>query len=224
MASKKPDPERLFPAGYWGWPDLAKEGDQNPIMIHAAVGAALSSWEMAEEALSFLCGILSEAEDVKGSMAVRQIFGSIESSAGRRKALEKLSEAYFAPYQEDKIIKGPLDKLMTNFSEASKRRDDLAHGKVANITINETVFGHYLLPTDYNAGRNFLTPPGGDNLPFSAMRGKYSYTSSQILTLAKRFTELRDKIYEYSVSIKKVDGILPPIREKLLSPTAQKSQ
>jgi hypothetical protein len=107
--SKKPKPEGLFPDGYWDRPTSQAIGDADGPAIYTAVGAALTSWERAEEALASLCMLFSEATDVKASMAIRQVFGSIESSAGRRSALEKLSLVYFSPYEDDPVLKTPFN-------------------------------------------------------------------------------------------------------------------
>lgn len=57
---------------------MAEAGDPDAAQIYVAVGAALSAWELAEEALAILCSVFSEIDDAKGQTAIRQIFGSIE--------------------------------------------------------------------------------------------------------------------------------------------------
>jgi hypothetical protein len=159
--------------------------------------------------------VFSEVDDVKGSMAVRQIFGSIESSAGRRSALEKLSEVYFHPYQDDPVIKTPFTQLMEGFSRASNLRDDIAHGKVITFKVDGVAKGAFMLPSDYNSGRNSPFMPGGDEPLFSMMRGKYRYVSSDILYIKIKFYHMRQVIFTYLQSITKENGVLRPILERL---------
>lgn len=113
---------------------------------------------------------------------------------------------------------------MASFSEASHLRDDLAHDKVVNVIFDDSAKGHYLLPSDYNSGRNFPFMSSSGSFPFNIMRGKYRYTSVWISSIEARFHSLREAICKYISHIVKVDGILPPIREKQLRQNPQKSE
>lgn len=215
MTSKKPKPEGLFPTGFWDRPISQKLGDPNPIGLYAAVGHALSEWEMTEERLSALCVIFSEA-NAAGAVAVamRQVYGSIESSVGRRTALTKLHEVYFHPYPDTPEIKTPFTQLMEGFSSAARLRDDLAHGLVTRI---ETVassdgprkYGCFLCPADYNTGRNYpyMKWDSDDDDVLKIMPGKYRYTANDVINIVQQFNLLRDKIVEYIDTIGKFNGI-----------------
>lgn len=209
--SKKPKPEGLFPAGFWDRPPQAKEGDADAAALFAAIGSALTAWEFAEEALAMLCLVFSETTDVNGFRAVRQLFGAIELSSGRRAALEQLSQVYFAPHQADPLIKKPFDRLVNAFSSGSRLRDDIAHGKVIDLAINNVKHGAYLVPSDYNSGRNFPSLAGGDELPFAAMRGKYCYNSASVASIRSRFEKLNVTVFTYMEFIRKIGGRLRPI-------------
>jgi hypothetical protein len=209
LPPEKPKTERLFPPGYWDRPFSQAVGDKEAESIHAAVGAALSAREMAEEALASLCLLLAETTNQKALLAIKQIFGSIESSAGRRNALHRLYEVYFHPHQDEKVFKTPFKQLMEAFSDGSKRRDDIAHGVVVLVRRgSDDQF--FLVPSGYNSGRNFpFKPAAADEFPFNVMKGKYRYSSKEIGAFRTQFEALQHQTIEYAMSVQKVDGQLP---------------
>jgi hypothetical protein len=131
--SKKRKSPALFPEGYWDRPKPQPKGDRHAEITFQAVGAALTAWEGAEETLAILCYVFAETRDAQVYTVVLQIFGTVESSASRRKTIENLSELYFGAYNDDPIIRTPFNQLMNAFSSASKLRDDIAHGKVTHF-------------------------------------------------------------------------------------------
>ena len=232
LLSKKPKPEGMFPVGFWERPVPQKQGDANAELLFSAVGRALTSWETVEKALALICLTFSETSDDKSANAVRQIFGSIESSAGRRSALYKLFEVYFSKYQDDPPIKTPFNQLMDAVSSASKLRDDIAHGIVTNLCdVDESGqavdIGCFLVPSSYNTGRNrpWIVTKDRESLVFNLyLRGKYRYTASNVLDITTNFNILRDRAAEYAFALKKVDGIPDVITEKLSHTSPRKSE
>jgi hypothetical protein len=201
--SKKPKPEGLFPVGYWDRPPDVTQGDSDASQIFSAVGATLSAWEHAEYALSALSVVFSKVEDhSNGAAALRVLFGSRESSAGRRSALAQLSELYFGNGDSDPELKSKFTKLMEAFSSASRRRDDIAHGCVMTVTSDNPNVGNgiYFVPSIYNSNRNspFLTE--GD---FWFMRGKYRYSSKSIFIIHDKFVQLTKVTFQYLSSLSK---------------------
>ena len=68
-------------------------------------------------------------------MAMRRLFGSIESGGLRRNALISAGEVFFWPYDKDKKAIRVLRALMRQVSDASDLRDDIAHGKVISLAM-----------------------------------------------------------------------------------------
>src|SRR5580658_9138226 len=125
MASKKPK-EALFPNDYWERPLPSTNGDLDQTDLFAAIGQALTRWEMLEESLESLCMVFSGlADDAENIAAFRRLFGSIESSSGRRSAIVSAAEVYFWGRDKDNSKMSRLNALLDNVSRASKRRDDI---------------------------------------------------------------------------------------------------
>jgi len=207
--SKQAEPkDALFTKPYWDRPvpSPGEAGDASADPIFHAVGMALSTWESAECALATLFQVMSRAETANAHNAVRRAFGSIESSAGRRKALEAAAEVYFAPDWENPVVKKPFKGLMLAFEEGSKRRDEIAHGMAYGVTSNNNHMGSFLFPAEYNTQRTTPWMSNRDD-PFAFTRAKYRYTSTMIHGLVKKFGELHGKVYEYISAIRMVNGV-----------------
>ncbi|WP_158756230.1 hypothetical protein [Dyella sp. S184] len=155
--------------------------------------------------MAMLFQVMSRAETANAHNAVRRAFGSIESSAGRRRALEAAAEIYFAQEWENPVVRKPFKSLMLAFEEGSKRRDEIAHGMAYGVTFNSTPMGCFLFPAEYNTQRT--TPwMGNADDPFAFSRAKYRYTSTMIHGLASKFGELWHKVIEYTPTIRMVNG------------------
>jgi hypothetical protein len=200
----------LFPSDYWERPPPRTKGDATIESIQLAVGQALNTWEYMEEELGHLCMLLANIkEDGKAWRTVYRLFGSIESSAGRRNALEALAEIYFWPNFEGKN-KSTFKRLMDAVSDASRRRDDLAHGKAIyhgsqsrdGEEREEGEIDFFLVPSSYNTKRNrpfakFPNTAGLDDYPFDMMRGDYRYIGEDIKGFIEKFRVLTGKISGY---------------------------
>jgi hypothetical protein len=126
----------LFAASYWERPELSPDdrGDASVDPIFHAVGLALSQWETAESVLVDLFIMLCDLDNANSYTAIRRAFGTLESSGGRRKALEEAAEVYFGHYWGDPATK-PFKKLLSTFERASGRRNDIAHGRAHHLTV-----------------------------------------------------------------------------------------
>jgi hypothetical protein len=200
-----PHKDTLFPKGYWERPANEKRGDPSAAQIYQAVGAALTAWELAEESLADLFLVMSQCTDANAYNAIRRAFGSIESSAGRRKALEAVAPIYFAPYWPHELIKRALNQVMNAFERASARRDDIAHGIGITFRVDDEDLGAFLIPAAYSSSRNKPFPEIIETDKMSFEKGYYRYTSEQISTFAQRFSELKRKTMHYTQFITKND-------------------
>ncbi|NML29712.1 hypothetical protein [Paraburkholderia antibiotica] len=193
-----------FSKKYWEAPSPATVGSKSQDEIFRAVGAALSAWESAESALVTLYLILCECES--GSyVAVRRTFGSIVSGGARREAIKAAAEIYFGHHWKAKAGKR-LRSLIDAFGEASRRRDEIAHGQAYSFTVNSRSYGNFLFASEYIANRNHPYPQANAEDPFSGTTAKYHYRAEDVLVFASKFSALRDAVWQYTFSIKKIAG------------------
>lgn len=202
-----------FPADYWDRPPSRKDGDTGLDGIFRVVGMALTAWEMAEQALADLYLVLAEADGAATANAIARTYGSIESNTGRRNAITSVAEVYFHPHFSEDYVSRPFNELLTHIRNASKRRDDIAHGITQRIGASTKegyiIYGCFLLPVDYNNSRTnafanrSVTDP---DFPFNFMRGHYRYTSEDILSFAEKFSALRLAIHRFCGQVRKIDG------------------
>jgi hypothetical protein len=202
----------IFEQAYWERPSLRMMGEENPSKIYHAVGYALSQWEHADQALSQLFLALTGCSDPTTYRVIQRSYGSITSNSGRREAVLAAAEIYFAPSWEIKAVRKSIVDITDAVGRASRRRDDVAHGIVwGNITVDETVYGSFLMPPEYNTGRTYASISPGDPLGFQ--RAKYRYISDDIEGFAFKFSQLRNYIWEYTAKVYKRDGKIPLIDE-----------
>lgn len=197
---------RLFPKGYFARAKPEAVGDQDVSAIFHAVGFALTNWEQAECALATLFYVVSNATEVNALNAIRRAFGAIESSAGRRRAIRAAAEIYFSHEWTNPLVRDPFDGLLKAFDDGAARRDEIAHGTAYGLTADGTALGAFLYPAEYNTQRT-LALMGAHDDPFGITRATYRYTSLNILDYAAKFSELRDKAWEFIGSIRKINGI-----------------
>ncbi len=202
-------PAPLFPKGYWERPPLnpIERGDQCAEAIYCAVGHSLSMWEIAENALADVFLIMSDCNTTGAYLAARRAFGAIETSSGRRRMLGEVAPVYFGGYWSDPVVSKPFRKLSDAFSDASHRRDDIAHGIAMGISVNNDELGIFLVPAEYNSARNRLNRGIVPGDPFASMPGIFRYTAATITGYANKFLELRNKTIEYMGIMRKIGGV-----------------
>jgi len=209
----------LFTEAFWKRPEPSSKGDSDGNTICQAVGRALSAWEEAEGALADLfCFVTRATSDAASYRAVYRAYGAIHTSAGRREAITAAAEVHFSPYW-DKIKKsftGVLDAV----GQASKRRDDIAHGVVRSYVVNNEDFGAFLTPPEYNQGRTHAQMQGSEPLDF--LRARYRYTSADIMGIAAKFRKLHFAVRDYSFKVMFRDGRIPLVDEIIQSELAKR--
>jgi hypothetical protein len=204
MASKK---EPLFPNDYWERTEPSTTGDLDQKEIFAAVGRALTTWETIEGSLATLCLIFSGlAEDAQNNKGFIRLLGSINSSSARRTAIRLVGEVYFGRHDDSKAMKKKLNELLENISKASRLRDDLAHGVVANFHSRKSDPPRALLvPSEYKADRNkaFVDPTAPltaeeMDFPFHKLPWEYRYNSRDIEKIINKFHSLHQTVLRFA--------------------------
>lgn len=223
MASRpKPEKPAIFTEAYWKRPVPREKGDASPDVTAQMVGHTLSKWELADQALSHLFIALCDCTSAASLQAIRRAYGSIESNSGRRNAVAAAAEPYFGPYWDNKFVKQSLMDIINAVQWAAKRRDDIAHGIIWNITIDNVHYGAFLMPPEYNTGRSHLFIENSSD-PLQFMRAKYRYTADDIGELFSKFGLLGKAITDYQQMIKREDGRFPAL-EAAIEPLMDESQ
>jgi len=110
------------------------------------VGRALSCWENVEEACIHLLMTLARSSGGQTHDIIFRAFGSVQSGVYRRTAIEYAGQANFGNNWK---TAGPyLMRAVDHVAVASKRRDEIAHGRVLSPPQAEGT--HLLLPPRYN--------------------------------------------------------------------------
>ena len=194
--------QSLFTPNYWKAPDLSPQGSATQAEVFHAVGAALSAWEGAESALATLYVILCDGE-TGHYKALARTFGSITSSSSRREAIKAAAEIYFGQYWAVPKVKKRLTRMLESIGEASRRRDEIAHGQAYGVTVDNKSYGYFLSASEYISSRNHAFPQVNSGDPLSFSTAKYRYSAVDILEFELKFNALRDAVWQYLISIKK---------------------
>jgi len=128
-----PTPKQKKP---WDVPPTPKTGDADPDTTYAAVGRALSQWELFEGNFSQLFAIFIGHAPSAILTAVRA-YGTIQTFRGRADMVEGAAELFFLLYSNDDLRNRIADliKIARNYAG---RRNEIAHGVVHTRRL-----GHY---------------------------------------------------------------------------------
>lgn len=172
MASSSP----LLPNPFKN-PPASKTGNFVARDIFAEVGYALSTWEHCETAFASL--YTAFVKPTGGNVIAMRAYGAVASNQSRSAMLEFASEAYFAVFPNDDLLKRTT-RLRKLYLSASDRRAEIAHGVVmGEPNSHPPVF--FLIPS-YHASRKQELPPLG--------KSKYKYGSKDIAALSANFDHL----------------------------------
>lgn len=196
----------IFKSATW---KREKSPDRSPSdqdQIFLTVGMTTSAWEGVESALAGLIIYMSDSSDLWMQQTVRRVFGSIESSSGRRNAFLNIAEVYFREYWPE--LRKDFKAMCDGLSEAAKRRDEIVHGQVSTLFIEDDPRGAFLFPTEYNTARNTMYPFQPDPDPKIVFGpGKYCYTHAMILRIAARFQKLENSLRSVAPKLRKINGV-----------------
>jgi hypothetical protein len=177
---KQPDPPWTV---LWPGDRGATKGDTERDTLLAAVGFALSTWEMMEEELADIFTTLIGAK-----WGATRAYGSVNNFYGRADMLETAAETFFYEATIGRIkIAGPdrevaqtqpdFIELMKHCRQFTARRNDIAHGRY----FHHPELGYFLRPPRYNSKKFDFE---------QHMFGSYSYTSVEINTYRDHFSRL----------------------------------
>jgi hypothetical protein len=190
------------PALYWARPAPKENGNADINDIFAAVGQALSAWEGLEGVVVDLFVLFVQSY----SPAARRAYGSIMSQGGRREAMFAASESCFLIHKVTAEDVAKFNKFIDHWANAVGRRNEIAHGVVTNVKINETERGHFLCPAGYNTKKNrpskgFFPDYYSADDEFSFLPGDYRYTKEDIAHFIERFNSLYQAAFYFHLHL-----------------------
>jgi hypothetical protein len=112
--------------------------------VYASKGYALDQWEHAEVLLGTMFSIL--VRPTGGTIVPFRAFGNLFASGNRRELIIGAAEAYFAIlddgkdekiHKEAETLHSRIRRHLNLISDASRRRDEIAHGVVMGEEYNQ---------------------------------------------------------------------------------------
>jgi hypothetical protein len=176
----------------WDPPPLPERGDATEDITFAAVGRALTGWEIFEQSFALLFAVILGAQP---SYAAMRAYGSVLTFRGRSEMVKQAAEAHFQQFPNRDVL-AQLRQLLKDANNYSPRRNEIAHGFVrpyAETNANLVGEGFVLCPSDYATNKTeitFLTMGMSFGRPFRFIKPRYAYSSVEIDALGQRFREL----------------------------------
>lgn len=178
---------------YWETPTPKAVGN-SPSTIFAAMGKALSAWEMLE----FYVLLLYEYLIKSHTEATRRGFGVIESSRERRNVVREVAKCFFLQHKVSEADRSSFRALLNHIDEASKRRNEIAHGIAITVKIENDDRGTFLCPAMYNAKKRGSAYEITFDDEFGFMQVAYRYNLADIARFTERFGVLLEAAAEFN--------------------------
>ena len=166
---------------------LPKAGDIDVAKTYAAVGHALSSWEMhVEMQIAYLYNVVVRPDHI--SFAIKRSFGTLNAPTAKRPMIAAAAVVFFARFPEPeasgKGLERDLEKVLADYATGAARRNAFAHGIVApHVADHAAITGFYV-------GPNFVSPGKRD----INLTPEYLYSSEEIAAYAGAFYVFETRI------------------------------
>lgn len=168
----------------WDVAPILDQGDPTVDDIYMMVGAALTSWELLDQAQASIFGLLVASR----FQAAEAAYGTIGSFSGRSDMVIAAAELVLWFNQP---LLAELKIAVNSAGKLSGRRNEIAHGVATGYSTHGpgglVDHGHFLGPASY-ATRKKSQVWGWHSGPGVWARGKYAYTASQIGEYANAFS------------------------------------
>ena len=173
------------------WPKL---GDSNIETTYAAVGRAISRWEIYDGILSVLfSAFISPSFNTKSAM---RAYSAVRTFEGRLEMLRAASGAYFDEQPDEKLL-AEFKEILRHASCFAPRRNELTHAAVSFFLANEensigtTVTNTYAL---YPAYASFKERDLKNKPSYCMTSVEIDYFGEHFLQLQKPVTDLSSGI------------------------------
>lgn len=143
-------------------------GHATPDPLYQAVGQALSNWERLEGEMAHLYSqFLGRGEAPHFHIPAVRAFGTLNSPAGKADMIAAAAEAYFhwlafderinvnaAIMQEFACVEAELRNILKTYRGWMSRRNDIAHGYVAQVgPWDDNTVAHLLYPSECSTNK-----------------------------------------------------------------------
>ena len=135
--------DRLYPEKWWDRPDLdsRKIGDGPAETLYRAIGEAITHWTSVEDELGELLQSMCIDQETRiKDRYLGIVFGAIENVPNKVRAFKAAAAIRLSPYWGVPVVKKAVRRLLDEVEEASRRRNDIAHGKVVQVAGDVTTF------------------------------------------------------------------------------------
>ena len=188
------------PHEYWEKPPIRERGDYDTVGLFHGVGVALSTWENVELVFANMFSVFVESS----SLAASRAYGAIASHSGRREALDNAAEIFFVSKLAKESVRADFRTLMKHFKDAATRRNEIAHGIVTALIVDDREHGIFLMPPDYNSRKTSPEMRGiglGEVSPLFHLEADYRYVADDLKRFIERFDVLRVAATAFSGTI-----------------------
>lgn len=178
------------PASHWKAPIPHDNGDATADSIYTAVGRVTSAWEQTESGLLDLFALLIQSY----SPAAKRAYGAIASFRGRLDVLIAAADTCFLMHNATENDRRSFNQLTAHLAAGAGRRNEIVHGHVYQVGIQDRERGCFLCPASYNTNKNsakaVLRMSFGTNDEFGSFTWEYRYTSADIDYFRTRLASL----------------------------------
>jgi hypothetical protein len=178
-------------------PIFAEKGNKTAREIYTAVGFALDRWEHCDVSFAVVYSALVKPRG--GNHTLMRAFGTIAAPKTKKEMTWEACDAYFASMANDGL-RARTRKLLNLYSDASARRNEIAHACVmAEAKFHLVNNAAVPLPNEW-----FLVPPlfASRKNEMFAQGPKYRYSTVEIAHFTKCFEELHARASKLSQDIR----------------------
>lgn len=164
---------------------VPSEGDRDPDATYAAVGRALTHWELLEGHFATLYNNV-----VRPAHLARPAQWTFGAPSAVKPTLPQGADVFLVsfPQNNDGSLEEEVGRILDLYTIAASRRNDIAHGIVAPHIPDRILSGND--HRGYFLGPNFTSPKHCDE----QLQPEYLYSSKEISEYTKRFDQLGSQI------------------------------
>jgi hypothetical protein len=188
-------------ADYWARGAKSNAGDPFASVIQIGVGHALTNWEHVENSVSLLFAQFIESRTIAAARAYGTIIGARARHAAVSEAMDVFFDLRKQIHKADRSLyntliehKSAATLLLTNYANASKRRNDIARGICWELSTKESdTFSWFLVPATYNAAHS--THWIEDDFKWNAATGGRLRDPQHTITFNKMYIKNADYVF-----------------------------
>lgn len=226
---------RLYPTDWWDRPapSARKVGDGGADILYKMIGKALTAWTEVEDELGkLLQSMCLDPETLMVDPYLGIVFGAIESVPSKIKAFEAAAAICLFPHWGVPVVQKAVRRLLIPVTDASQRRNDIAHGKVVQVATDvvrlegdgrggwrkkapkykANELGFMLVAPDYATAKHRPGRPSHDeDDPLARFSSSYRLNAKDILIFQAKFHALAMELRKSHFLFSRADPTGEPI-------------